>query len=267
MALMKILIVGDIVGSPGRTAFARVIGQMRSRGEADFIIANAENAAGGRGLTPALAEELFAAGADVLTMGDHVWDQKELVSYVDREPRIVRPANLPPGAPGSGCHTARTPKGPLTVISLVGRVFMPPVHDCPFRVADQALAAGARLGRMIVVDIHAEATSEKIALGRYLDGRVSAVVGSHTHVQTADETVLPKGTAYLTDLGMTGPKDSVLGRDVESIVRRFVTGMPTPFKVASEQVGLEGALITVDPATGRASRIQRVQERIAPAGA
>lgn len=256
---MRILIVGDIVGSPGRTAFARVVGQMRTNRDVDFVVANAENAAGGRGLTPALAEELFRAGADVLTTGDHVWDQKELVKHIDQEPRILRPANYPPGCPGKGCITVETPAGPVTVVALVGRVFMNPA-DCPFRTVDQIL--GSCPGKITVVDMHGEATSEKIAMGRYLDGRVSAVVGTHTHVQTSDETILPKGTAYITDLGMTGPKDSVLGRDVESILHKFLTGMPSPFEVATKDVSLEGVLVTVDEKTGKASRIKRIREKM-----
>lgn len=262
---MKILVVGDIVGSPGRTAFARIVGQMRTAGEVDFVVANAENSAGGRGLTPALAEELFRTGADVLTTGDHVWDQKELARHIDKEPRVLRPANYPPACPGKGWIIAETPAGRVTVIDLVGRVFMGPA-DCPFRTADQILNAGG-LGKIVVVDLHGEATSEKIAMGRYLDGRVSAVVGSHTHVQTSDETILPKGAAYITDLGMTGPKDSVLGRDVESILHKFLTGMPSPFEVASKDVSLEGVLITVDEKTGKATKIKRVREKIPDASA
>lgn len=255
---MRILIVGDIVGSPGRAAFARVVGQMRAKGEVDFVIGNAENAAGGRGLTPALADELFTAGADVLTLGDHAWDQKELAGHLPNEPRIVRPANFAPGCPGKGWVTVNTPFGQVTVVDLVGRVFMAP-YDCPFRAADQVLALKGSIGRVVVVDIHAEATSEKIALGRYLDGRVSAVVGSHTHVQTADEAILPGGTAFLTDLGMTGPKDSVLGRDLESVLKKFLTGMPSAFKVATGRVQLEGLLVTVDEKTGKAERVKRLQ--------
>lgn len=257
---MKILVVGDIVGSPGRTAFARIVGQMRTAGEVDFVVANAENSAGGRGLTPALAEELFRAGADVLTTGDHVWDQKELAKYIDQEPRILRPANYAPGCPGKGWVNTETPAGRVTVLDLVGRVFMGPA-DCPFRTADQILNQGG-VGKIVIVDLHGEATSEKIAMGRYLEGRVSVVVGSHTHVQTSDETILPKGTAYITDLGMTGPKDSVLGRDVKSILHKFLTGMPAPFEVASKDVCLEGVLIVVDEKTGKATKIKRVREKI-----
>jgi metallophosphoesterase (TIGR00282 family) len=259
---VKILVVGDVVGSPGRTAFARIAGQMRVAGEVDFVIANAENAAGGRGLTLPLAEELFRAGADVLTTGDHVWDQKELAKYIDKDPRILRPANYAPACPGKGWITVETLAGRVTVIDLVGRVFMGPA-DCPFRTIDQILSTGAGLGKIIFVDMHGEATSEKIAMGRYLDGRVSAVVGSHTHVQTSDETILPQGSAYITALGMTGSKDSVLGRTVESILHKFLTGMPSSFVLASKDVRLEGVLIAVDEKTGKAIRIKRVREKIA----
>lgn len=259
---MRILMVGDIVGSPGRLAFARVVGQMRQKGEVDVVVANAENAAGGRGLTGILAEELFSAGADVLVLGDHTWDQKELAAYLEREPRILRPANFAPGCPGRGWITVDTAAGRVTVLNLVGRVFMPPHYDCPFRTADQILKPDAGLGRIILVDMHAEATSEKIALGRYLDGRVSAVAGTHTHVQTADEVILPKGTAYITDLGMTGPHDSVLGRELAPVLKRFTTGMPAPFDIASGDVRLEGLLVTVDAETGRAQKVKRVRERV-----
>ena len=259
---MKILIVGDIVGSPGRTAFARIAGRMRHAGEVDFVVANAENAAGGRGVTAALAQELLGAGADVLTLGDHAWDQKDLAGHLEKEDRVLRPANFAPGCPGKGWITATTDKGAVTVINLVGRVFMQPHYDCPFRTVDEILKKGAALGKIVLVDIHAEATSEKIAMGWYLDGRVSAVVGSHTHVQTSDETVLPKGEAYITDLGMTGPKDSILGRDYESVLSRFVTGLPVQFKVAKNDVKLEGVLVPVDAETGKAAGIQRISIKL-----
>ena len=258
---IRILVVGDIVGSPGRAVFKEAVGALKNEGTVDFVVANAENAAGGRGLTLALARELFEAGADVLTMGDHVWDQKDLVKQIENEPRILRPANLPPACPGRGWVTLDTPKGRVTVINLVGRVFMPPM-DCPFRAVDEILNGNKGLGRVIVADVHAEATSEKIALGRYLDGRVSVVVGSHTHVQTADEAVLPGGTAYITDLGMTGPKDSILGRDYESVLSRFVTGLPVQFKVAKNDVRLEGILASVDVDTGKTAGIQRISRKL-----
>ncbi|HOW98035.1 MAG TPA: TIGR00282 family metallophosphoesterase [Kiritimatiellia bacterium] len=259
---MRILIVGDMVGSPGRAAFARVVGQMRQKGEVDFVVANAENAAGGRGITGPLAREILDAGADVITLGDHAWDQKDLVTFIEKEPRVLRPANSAPGCPGRGWISVDTPGGRVTVLSVVGRVFMAPHFDCPFRTVDQVLKPDAGLGKVIIVDIHAEATSEKIALGRHLDGRVSAVVGTHTHVQTSDETILPKGTAYLTDLGMTGPHDGVLGRELAPVLKRFITGLPSPFDVATGDVRLEGLLVTVDAETGRAQKVKRVRERV-----
>lgn len=258
--MLKVLHVGDIVGSPGRGIFARVVHRLRAEKQVDLVIANAENAAAGRGLTPALAEELFAAGADALTLGDHAWDQKEILPYLDRETRIVRPANFAPGCPGRGFATVDTPAGRFAVLSLIGRVFMPPA-DCPFRTADELLKRHAQAGVPVFVEMHAEATSEKIAIGRYLDGRVASVVGTHTHVQTSDEAILPGGTAYVTDLGMTGPKDSVLGRDLDSVLKKFITGLPTKFEVAEKDVALEGVLLHIDPRTGRAAKIKRLRER------
>lgn len=259
---MNVLMVGDIVGSPGRKAFARVATVMKARGQADFVVANAENAAGGKGVTEAVAGELFAAGADVLTMGDHTWDQKEIRDYLDREPRLVRPANFCDGCPGRGVTTVTADNGAaVTVINLIGRVFMSP-YECPFRTADRILRGRDGLAAVKLVDMHAEATSEKIVIGRYLDGRVSAVAGTHTHVQTSDETVLPGGTAYVTDLGMTGPKDSAIGRDLESVTSMFLTGMPATFKVASQQVVLEGVVIDVDERTGRALAVRRLREAV-----
>lgn len=258
---MKLLLVGDIVGAPGRLAFCRVAATMKARGAVDAIVANAENAAGGKGITSAVGEELFAAGADVLTMGDHTWDQKESWSYFDREPRLVRPANFAPGCPGRGVVTVDTPVGPLSVISLVGRVFMNP-YDCPFRSVDAILKHSGSLARVRVVDMHAEATSEKIVMGRYLDGRVTACVGTHTHVQTSDERVLPGGTAYMTDLGMSGPRDSSLGRELDSVMRMFTTGMRESFKIAKKDIVLEGAIIHVDEKSGRAKSIKRIREQV-----
>jgi len=256
---MNILITGDMVGSSGRKIFARVAGQLRRSGAVDFVVANAENVAGGKGITRIIASELLEAGADVLTMGDHMWDQKEIASFLDIEKRLIRPANFAPGCPGRGVVTVETPKGRVTVINLVGRVFMPPM-DCPFRAVDALLAREPNMGKVILVDFHAEATSEKMAMGRHLDGRVSAVVGTHTHVQTSDEIILPKKTAYLTDLGMTGPKDSIIGCDYTAVMSRFLTGMPAKFEVAEHNVALEGALIDVDESTGRARKITRIRE-------
>jgi len=260
---MKILLIGDIVGSPGRTAMARVATRWKATGKADAVVANAENSAAGRGITAALAEELFAGGADALTMGDHVWDQKDSLPFFDREERVVRGLNLPPGCPGRGETTLAVEGGTLTVLQLVGRVFMGMQPDCPFRAIDAWLKrnGGCGPGRAVVVDFHAEATSEKIAMAHFLDGRVTALAGTHTHVQTADEAVWPRGMAYITDLGMTGPCDSVIGRATEPILRRFMTGMPAKFDIASGDVRLHGALVTVDMKTGRATAVRRVEER------
>jgi metallophosphoesterase (TIGR00282 family) len=257
---MKILHVGDIVGAPGRLAFSRIAGRMKREGEVDFIVANAENTAAGRGITPGLAEEVLNAGADVITLGDHTWDQKELAPWIDREPRVIRPANFAPGCPGKGWYSVDTPKGRITILQVIGRVFMPPA-ECPFRAADEILKRGD-CGKIVIAEMHCEATSEKIAFGRYLEGRATHVGGTHTHVQTSDDVVLPKGTSYITDLGMTGPKDSVLGREVEPIIKKFLTGMPHKMDVATGDVCLEGVIITLDPATGRASKIKRIREAV-----
>ncbi len=256
--MLRVLMIGDIVGSPGRRVVARLLPPLRQSEALDFVVANAENAAGGRGLTRPLAEELFAAGVDALTLGDHAWDQKEMVGQIEREPRLLRPHNLPPGCPGRGFATFATEAGPVTVLSLIGRTFMNVVADCPFRVADAMLRPDAA-GGPTLVEMHAEATSEKIAMGWFLDGRAAAVVGTHTHVQTADETIRPRGTAYLTDLGMSGPPDSVLGRDKESVLKKFLTGMPTRFEVARGEAVLEGAVIEIETSSGRALSIRRMR--------
>lgn len=258
--MIRILHVGDVVGSPGRRAFARVATRMRQQGAVDVIVVNGENAAGGRGITPDLAEELFAAGADVITLGDHTWDQKEIAGHLDREPRLLRPANFDDACPGRGYVKVDTPAGPVAVLQVIGRVFMPPAA-CPFRTADRILEREGTRG-IVLAEIHAEATSEKIAFGRYLDGRVTSIVGTHTHVQTSDETILPKGSGYITDLGMTGPKDSVIGRSVDPVLHRFLTGMPSKFDVADRDVALEGVLLHVDPKTARPQKIARVREKV-----
>lgn len=255
---LKILLVGDIVGSPGRRMFKRVVAEFRARGAVQAVVANAENAAGGSGLTQALAGELFAAGADLLTLGDHTWDQKDMAGWLGAEKRVLRPANYPPRCPGRGWGIIATPTGPLAVVNLQGRVFMNPV-DCPFRAIDALLEGAVPRDVPVLVDFHAEATSEKIAMGWHLEGRVAAVVGTHTHVQTADERILPGGTAYITDLGMTGPRQSVLGREVEPVLRRFITGMATRFAVAKRDAVLEGAVVTLDARSGRALAIERIR--------
>ena len=255
---MRVLIVGDIVGSPGRAVFREVVARLRASGAVHAVVANAENAAAGNGITGDLADELFNAGADLLTLGDHTWNQKDLETYIAREKRLVRPANFAPGCPGRGWATVQTSQGPLTVINLVGRVFMPPA-DCPFRTVD-ALLASIPGGTPVLVDLHAEATSEKIAMGWHLDGRVTAVFGTHTHVQTSDEKLLPKGTAFITDIGMTGPVNSVIGREVEPVLKKFLTGMPSKFDVARGPSVLEGVILEIDRVTTRAVSITRVRE-------
>ena len=256
---MKILHVGDIVGSPGRMAFARVVPPLREKGAVDFVIANAENAAGGRGLTPKLAEEILHTGADVITMGDHVWDQRELIPFLDQEPRVLRPANIGIDCPGNGFISVDTQEGTVTILQVIGRVFMNPA-SCPFRAADDILKKVKHRQGIVMAEIHAEATSEKIAFGRHLEGRATSVVGTHTHVQTADDRLLPKGTAYLSDLGMTGPINSVLGRAITPVLSKFRTGMPAKFDVARGHIALQGAVIEVDMKSRKATSIKRINE-------
>lgn len=259
---MKILIVADIVGNPGRKAVKTFVPALRAAEGIDFVIANGENAAGGIGMTRETSEEIFAAGVDAMTSGNHVYDKPEMMDYLPREPRIVRAANFPPGAPGSPLGLYPTPRGTLALVTVLGRTFMKPL-DCPFQVSRQKVLEAREAGaRFTVVDIHAEATSEKVALGWYLDGIASVVIGTHTHVPTADERVLPNGTAYCTDIGMTGPFDSVIGVDKSAAIHRFVTGLPVKFKPAGRDVRLCGVIVELDDATGRATAIRRVMERL-----
>jgi metallophosphoesterase (TIGR00282 family) len=258
---MRVLMIGDVYGRPGRRLLQERLRPLVSERGVDFVIANVENAADGFGVTPDLAEQLRAAGIDCLTSGNHIWDKPEINDLLRREPRLLRPHNYPEGAPGTGLFVGEAAGGvPVAVINLMGRLFMPPCDD-PFRVADRALEELGSRARVILVDMHAEATSEKQAIAAYLDGRVSAVCGTHTHVQTADERLLPGGTAYLSDLGMTGPYDSVIGIDKELAVRRFTSGMPVRFTVARGDARLCGALVDVDERTGGARSIERVQWR------
>jgi hypothetical protein len=251
---VNILMIGDVIGRPGRKAVAGLLPSLREELKLDLVIANGENAAAGRGLTPGTAQELFDAGVDVLTSGNHIWDQKEILTIIDKESAILRPANYPPLAPGRGVLTQ---KG-VTVLNLMGRTFMLEIDD-PFRAADAALE-GMDENAIVFVDMHAEATSEKQAMGRYLEGRVSAVVGTHTHVPTADARILPGGTAYVTDVGMVGPMESIIGNDIASVLRRFTTGMPTRLPVAENDspVQFNSVLVEVDPSTGKARRIERI---------
>lgn len=259
---MNILFIGDIVGSPGRKAIKELLPKLKKKHSIDFVIANAENASGGSGVTPKSIAELFSYGIDVLTGGDHIFRRKESLEAFNMERRLLRPANFPKGAPGAGMGIFDAGGGKkVAVINLAGRVFMPAL-DCPFAAARELVAAASRETNMIVVDIHAEATSEKIAMGYFLDGMASAVVGTHTHVQTADETILPKGEAYISDAGMCGPFDSVLGRRVEDVLERFLTAMPVHLNVAEGNIQLHGALIDIDEDTGKARSIKRVQEKL-----
>ena len=251
---MKILFIGDVVGSPGRQAVAAVVPGLRQERGLDLVIVNGENSAHGAELSESTVEALLASGCDVITTGDHVWDQKGFEKSIELEPRIVRPLNYPAGTPGRGSVVVNG----VGVINVLGRVFMP-ASECPFRTTQAEVARLRQQTNVIIVDIHAEATSEKIALGRFLDGQVSAVLGTHTHVPTADEQILPKGTAFISDVGMTGPHDSVLGRDVDAVIRRFVTGMPTKLEVATGNVILNGVIVDVDETTGRARSIERVR--------
>ncbi len=257
---MKVLLVGDVVGSPGRRILRQVAARYRAEGLAHAIVVNAENAAGGNGITADIGREILDYGVDALTLGDHTWDQRGIGAYLDAEKRVARPANFAAECPGRGYAIVRTPLGDLAVVSAIGRVFMRPDQGCPFHAVDELLSRVLPRNIPVVVDIHGEATSEKIALGWHLDGRVAAVVGTHTHVQTSDARVLPRGTAYLTDLGMTGPRDSVIGRDVPTVLQKFLTGMPVKMDVATGPAVLEGALVDIDPATRLARSIALVRE-------
>jgi len=259
---MRILFVGDIVGRPGKHACSQIIPRLRQERAVDFVVANAENAAAGSGLTPQMFSKLRHHGVDCCTMGDHIYRRREIIPLLESSERIVRPANLPPEAVGREVAVLNSAGGPrVAVFSLLGRTHMNVKADCPFHAAERVLRQIPAEVRLIVVDVHAETTSEKMALGWYLDGRVTAVIGTHTHVATADERVLPGGTAYITDVGMTGPHDSVLGRDKERVIRSLVTGMPYPYDVAKRDVRLSGVVVEADAETGRALGIERVWAR------
>lgn len=256
---MKILMIGDVVGSPGRRIFRREIPRLKKELGLAAVVVNAENCAAGSGLTASLAAEFFDSGADVITLGDHTWGQKEFAGQIGSLEKVVRPANFAPECPGRGWTLAVMPTFRFAVVNLQGRVFMNPV-DCPFKAIDRVLAEIPK-DVPVFVDFHAEATSEKITFAHYVDGRVTAVVGTHTHVQTSDAFILPKGTAYLTDLGMTGPYISSIGRDLKPVTRRFVTGMPSRFDVAEGPCVLEGAVIEFDPSSAKAASIVTLRVR------
>lgn len=261
MSAIRILFLGDVVGQPGRSTVIEQLPALKQRDSVDFIIVNGENAAGGRGITPKIAIDLLRAGVAVITTGDHVWDQKEIIEYLPTEPRLLRPLNYPDNTPGQGSVVLETDKGKVAVMQAQGRTFMQPPLDNPFTLAEaQADRLRAEGIGPIFMDFHAETTSEKIAMGRHLDGKVSAVIGTHTHVQTADEKILPGGTGYLTDAGMCGPEQSILGRNIESVVWRFKSNMPTRFPVAEGAVRLCGVIVDVDAQSGRCLEIRRVSE-------
>ena len=254
---MKILMIGDVVAKPGRTAVLDRLQDLREQHSIDLAIMNAENLAGGFSITPSLGEQLFASGIDVMTSGNHIFDKREAIAYIQQQPRLLRPANYPPNTPGNGVWVGLVKGVEVAVLNLMGRVFMPPSDD-PFRVADSIVDSLPATARVRLVDMHAEATSEKVAMGWYLDGRVSAVVGTHTHVQTADERILPHGTAYLTDLGMTGSYSGVIGMSKADVIKRFTS---VTFRRADHSAGnvrICGAIIDVDEETGRAREIQRL---------
>jgi metallophosphoesterase (TIGR00282 family) len=264
---MRILFIGDIVGRPGRQLIKTGLQALVSRHDVDFVIANGENSAAGFGITREIGDELLELGVDVLTSGNHIWDKKEALDFIGTEPRLLRPANYPAGAPGNGSYLARARNGqPGGVINVMGRVFMLNIDD-PFAVVLREIEAMRQRTRIIFVDFHAEATSEKIAMGWFLDGRVTAVVGTHTHVQTADERVLPGGTAYITDVGMTGPHDGVIGVEKAPVIQKFLSGMPTRFEAASGDPILHGVIVTADDASGKATGITRLSLTLGELGA
>lgn len=256
---MKVLYIGDIMGEPGRRAVARMVPRLVSQRQIDVVVGNGENAAGGFGITPDLAEELFGLGLSAITTGNHAWDKKEILDYFPRERRLLRPANYPEGVPGQGSVIVQAKNGEeLAIVQLMGRAYMPTL-DCPFQVAKREMGKLRKRVAAVIVDMHAEATSEKTAMGHYLDGEATAVVGTHTHVQTADEQILPRGTAYLTDIGMTGPLHGVIGVKKELAIEKFLTGMPRRFEVAAGPTVFCAALIELDARIGKALSIERVR--------
>lgn len=262
MEKIKVLMVGDTVGKPGRKACQEIIPRLRESEPLDFVVVNGENLAGGSSVTKETIQEIFNCGVDVITSGDHIYKNKEAIQILEENPRVLRPINYPKQNPGRGFVVATTAHGvKIAVMNVMGRVFLQNL-DCPFRSVEAAVNSVKNETSVILLDIHAEATSEKVAMGWFLDGRVSAVVGTHTHIQTADETILPNGTAYLTDLGMTGPYKSVLGRDIQQILAKFMTQIPNRTEVATEDVRLCGAIIEINAATGKALSIKRVCERL-----
>lgn len=255
---MNVLFIGDIVGKPGREAVKELLKNIKIEYDIQLTVANGENAAGGNGLTKEVAQELYTSGIEFLTMGNHVWDQRQIMAFIDSEPRLIRPANYPPGAPGKGYGFVRLAGVKVGILNLSGRVFLPPLDD-PFSGASRLLSQISQETSFILVDFHAEATSEKVAMGWFLDGKVSAVLGTHTHVQTSDARLLEKGTAYITDVGMTGPRDSVLGVKKEAVINKFLTQLPVKFDIAGGPLQLNAVVLDIDEATGHARHIEAIQ--------
>jgi metallophosphoesterase (TIGR00282 family) len=266
---VKLLFIGDIVGSPGRRAVTQLVSRLRDEHHLDFVIANGENSAGGSGITPGTADEIFSAGVDVITSGDHLWDQKEVIELLNNEKRFLRPLNYPVGTAGQGSGIFQVPSSEfqvpgqisIAVVNVQGRTFMADLEN-PFHAVRAEVERLRQQTRVIFVDMHAEATSEKIALARMLDGQVSAVVGTHTHVQTADEQIFPGGTGYLTDAGFTGPHESVIGREIQPVIQRFVTNIPQRFEVAKGRTLLQGVIVEIDDASGKAVTIERISRTV-----
>ncbi|MEM1057896.1 MAG: TIGR00282 family metallophosphoesterase [Verrucomicrobiota bacterium] len=257
--MIRVMFFGDVVGEPGRDTFQAAVAALKAEHQPDFIVVNGENAAGGRGITPKIAIELMRYGADVITLGDHAWDQREILPYFETEPRLIRPYNFPPGVPGEGSVVVSGNGKKLGVLNALGNTFMGPSVDNPFLTIKERVTRLREETPAVLLDFHAEATSEKIAMGRFLDGTASIVVGTHTHVQTADDRILPGGTAYLTDAGYTGGHDSVIGRDVESVLQKYQTLLPNRFHIAKNGCQADGLVADLDEATGHAVRLQRLQ--------
>jgi len=259
---MNIMMIGDICGRPGRYAAAQCIPLLKQEYHVDLIIANGENSAGGVGITSSVLEELLKMNIDMITTGNHVWDKKEILNFIDQDHPLIRPANYPPGTPGKGYHILQIKNRKIGIINLAGRTFMPPM-DCPFRVADQILSEIKDICDIIIIDFHAEATSEKLALAWYLDGKVSCIAGTHTHIQTADERILPQGTAYISDLGMVGSWNSILGMDKEPVIKKFLTGLPAKFNVATDHDAIFCAIILqIDMDSNKVNHIIRIQKHV-----
>lgn len=255
---MKVLFIGDIVGSVGRKALKENLPALKTAHHPDFIVVNGENAAGGKGITAAIANEFFELGVQGITMGNHTWDNKDIFEFIDDEPRLIRPANYPEGTPGQGTTTLKANGKELTLINVMGRAFLPPL-DCPFRTLDRILEKTKKKTKAILVDVHAEATSEKLAVGWYLDGKVSAVVGTHTHVQTNDDQLLPNGTAYITDVGMTGSREGILGMERSAVLHKFLTQLPVRFVADEGKYQFHGVVVEIDEQTGTAKSIKKIR--------